>query len=91
MPSDNHVSTTCLECKLEFLNLKKLSEHLKKIHHLTSIDYYIKHFHDSVKPTCKACGGETRFVSLGEGFKKYCANDRKIAESEVLPWDFIDV
>lgn len=71
----------CLECNESFPHLKKLSEHIKKIHGINSCDYYIKHFHNNLRPTCQACGGETRYVSLSEGFKKYCFNDRNIAAS----------
>lgn len=81
MPFGNSVESTCKECGESFHHLKKLSEHLKKIHQLSSIDYVIKYEHGGIRPTCLHCGGETRFVSLGDGFKKYCVADRKIAES----------
>lgn len=81
MPFGNSIESTCKECGNQFVHLKKLSEHIKKVHGMSSIDYVIKHNHDGKRPTCLHCGGETRFVSLGDGFKKYCAADRKIAES----------
>lgn len=82
MPFGTSKECVCKECSMNFPHLKKLSEHIKKIHSLSSIDYYVKHEHNNVRPACLACNGETRFVSLGDGFKKYCATDRKIAESE---------
>lgn len=55
--------------------MKKLSEHVKKIHKLSPQDYYIKYICNNLRPSCLICGGETRYVSLSEGFKKYCAAD----------------
>lgn len=72
----------CKECSTPFHHVKKLSEHIKKNHELSSIDYYIKHECGGMRPTCPVCGGETRFISLGDGFKKYCIVHRSIAESE---------
>lgn len=72
---------TCLECNESFLNSKKLSDHIKRAHELSSLDYVVKHHHNGKRPQCLHCGGETRFVSLIDGFKRYCVADRKLAEA----------
>lgn len=82
MPFGKNKECVCKECGIHFIHGKKLSEHIKKVHKTTSIEYVIKHEHGGIRPMCKHCGGETRFVSLTDGFKKYCQADRKIAESE---------
>lgn len=82
MPFGSSIECVCQECNAEFLHLKKLSEHIKKNHKLSPIDYYIKYFHNGVRPQCIHCGNETRFVSLGDGFKKYCQSDSSIALRE---------
>jgi len=81
MPFGQSNKCKCLECGCLFHHAKKMSEHIKKFHKLSSIDYVIKHRYANVRPICLHCGQETRFVSLTEGFKKYCKLDRKIAES----------
>ena len=81
MPYGNSTSTKCCECGEEFPHLKKLSGHIKKIHCMSSLDYVVKHQCDGLRPTCKVCGSETRFVSLGEGFKAYCSAHAHVAES----------
>lgn len=81
MSFGNSKECNCNECNDVFLHAKKLSEHIKKIHKLSSIDYVIKYTYNGERPSCLYCGNETRFVSLTKGFKKYCFNDRKIAES----------
>lgn len=81
MPFGTSVEASCRECGAVFPHLKRLSEHLKKAHGLSSLAYHVNHFHGGQRPMCLHCGHETRFVSLGEGFKRYCAADRKVAES----------
>ena len=82
MPFGSSIECTCKECGERFVHVKKLSEHIKKMHGLASIDYYVKHECAGARPVCPTCGGETRFVSLGAGFKKYCPGDRSVAECE---------
>jgi len=74
-------SCLCLICDEQFDHMKKLSEHIKKIHNLSPQEYYTKYFNNNLRPSCLICGGETRYVSLSEGFKKYCASDAKVAAS----------
>lgn len=73
---------TCAECSEHFTHLKKLSEHIKKVHGMDPRDYVAKHRHGGQRPKCPNCGAETRYVSLSEGYKKYCPACRHVAESE---------
>lgn len=72
----------CLVCGNDFFHNKKLSEHIKKIHKISPQEYYVKYFHDNVTPSCVVCGGETRYVSLSEGYKKYCHAHQNLAMRE---------
>jgi hypothetical protein len=73
---------SCNECGATFLHGKKLSEHFRKEHNLTSETYAIKFLHDGTKPSCLNCGKETRFVSAFLGFKRYCGSCSTVAERE---------
>lgn len=81
MSFGNSKECTCLECGVIFPHAKKLSEHFKKAHKMSPIDYCIKHSYDNVRPLCITCGGETRFVCFTDGFKRYCSEHRKDAEA----------
>jgi hypothetical protein len=82
MPFGNSVECACKICNEKFLHAKKLSDHIKKTHRMSSIDYVVKYNHDNIRPMCVNCGQETRFVSLTGGFKKYCIVDSNLAESK---------
>lgn len=82
MPYGTSEKTQCLECNEMFPHLKKLSEHIKKIHKLSPQDYCVKYQYNNSRPMCVTCGGETRYVSLSEGFKKYCVSHKNIASAE---------
>ena len=72
----------CLDCNQEFIDGKKLSTHLAKVHNMTFEEYVIKHKYQNVRPLCLHCGSPTRFTrSFEKGFKKYCQNCDKVAES----------
>jgi hypothetical protein len=59
----------CKICSREFKNSLGLSAHLKS-HNITPKDYYDKFFG---KKTCLNCGKETTFISLGQGYRKFCS------------------
>jgi len=71
----------CKICDEKIAGFKKLSEHIKKAHKISSLDYYVNHNREGVRPLCRHCGQETRFVSLSRGFKQFCPNHARIAES----------
>ncbi len=72
----------CAECEAVFSHGKKLSEHFKKEHNLSSEEYAIRHIHEGIKPLCPICNQVTRFVSASVGFKRYCGSCSAVAESE---------
>jgi hypothetical protein len=71
----------CLECRSVFPHAKKLSEHFKKTHKMSPVDYCLKHNYAGERPTCIECGGETRFVSFVDGYRKYCKEHKRVAEA----------
>lgn len=81
MPYGNSTTAECAACNETFPHLKKLSEHIKKNHNLLPQDYYSKYYCNNTRPTCPICGCETRYVSLSEGFKRYCKDHAKNAMS----------
>lgn len=83
MPYGNSEEVDCCVCGESFTHYKKLSEHIKKIHKITPVDYYVVFLNNNVRPSCLVCGGETRYVSLSSGFKKYCAADAASASGKL--------
>jgi hypothetical protein len=71
----------CFICGYEAKG-KQLTNHIRKEHGLTSIEYVIKHLYNENRPVCAYidCNNETRYSAFK--FKKYCQNHSKIAESE---------
>lgn len=67
----------CLECGIHVQDGKSLSNHIKKVHGISGEDYAIKHFYSGVRPHCKCCDNETRYVSFS--FKEYCKDHASIA------------
>lgn len=70
---------SCVICNID-LNGKKLSNHIKSNHNLNSEEYTIKYFYNNIKPVCKNCGNQTRYVAFS--FKEYCIDCCKIAMKE---------
>jgi hypothetical protein len=70
---------SCLICNVE-LDGKKLSNHIKSNHDLNSEEYTIKYLYNNIKPTCKNCDSQTRYVAFS--FKEYCNDCSKIAMKE---------
>lgn len=75
------MANTCNECGAVLENCKKLSDHIKKVHNMTSIDYYVKWNLDGAYPKCPECGEQPRFISLSDGFKTFCIEHAKSAMS----------
>lgn len=67
----------CLECNADLSSGKALSNHVKSSHGMTGEGYIIKHFHGGIRPTCLACGSQTRYTAFQ--FKKYCKSCAQIA------------
>ena len=71
---------TCCKICNEPLTGKKLSNHVRKEHGLSSLDYTVNHILQGVRPKCPVCGEETRYTSFT--FMKYCVAHASFAESE---------
>jgi hypothetical protein len=70
------------------LDGKKLSNHIKSKHGLTSEEYTIKYLCNNIQPFCKNCGNQTRYVAFS--FKEYCVDCAKIAmKAEEDPSPFL--
>jgi len=69
----------CKICDAVFFTGKELSNHIKKVHGLSSIEYTIQFLYDGERPACKSCGSETRYTSFS--FKEYCHVHAKEAMS----------
>jgi len=72
-----HHDMKCLECNEAFELGKQLSNHIKKLHKLSSEDYTIKYLYENKRPTCLECNANTRYVAFS--FKDYCQLCSKIA------------
>lgn len=70
----------CLACNAAFEHGKKLSLHIRKEHKLSPEEFVIKYMHGGNKPTCVCCDTTPRFVSLIEGYKRYCKEHSREAE-----------
>jgi hypothetical protein len=71
---------TCKICNDTFLTGKELSNHVKKAHNLSSLEYTVQFLYDGKRPTCKVCESETRYSSFS--FKEYCHVHAKEAMSK---------
>ena len=67
----------CKICGHSDEDLKKLTNHIKSAHGLSSEEYTINIFHGGTKPSCAECGAPTRYVSFS--FKRYCKDHAKLA------------
>ena len=71
--------TNCKICNIEATG-KKLSNHIQKVHSLTSMQYTVDYLLNRQQPMCLECGNETRYSSFS--FKKYCTLHSSLAESQ---------
>lgn len=65
------MSIECRICQKELKNINGLSKHIK-IHNITGKDYYDLYFKNPGEEYCNECNNHTKFISLGEGYRKYC-------------------
>jgi len=71
-------SHTCKICNQTFETGKKLSNHISSNHKIDSIEYTIKCCYNGIRPLCKNCGKETRYVAFS--FKQFCKDCSHVAE-----------
>lgn len=82
MPYGASESCKCGKCGSEFPHAKKLSEHIKMSHKMSSEDYTVSYLYDGKRPTCPVCGEQTRFKSILKGFSKFCKDHANLAMSQ---------
>ena len=70
----------CKLCKFKHDDLKKLTNHIRSEHGLSSEDYTVKVYHDGIKPICKECQAPVRYVSFS--FKAFCKDHSHLAMKE---------
>jgi hypothetical protein len=58
-------------------DLKRMSNHMRSTHGLSSEQYTVEVLHGGVRPTCPVCGSSTRYVSFS--FKEYCKDHSRAA------------
>lgn len=68
----------CQICYKVFENgPRSFSSHLQKTHKISSYDYTVKYIFNGLRPSCKLCESETRYISYS--FKNYCKKHSKEA------------
>jgi len=72
----------CKICKKEYKDIRMLAWHISSIHKdITSLDYSVKYFYNSIRPTCKCnCGEFTRLKSLGKFVKFKSGHNTRIKD-----------
>lgn len=65
---------TCLMCHAKYGTVRQLSLHISITHKRNTKDYYDEFCRESGEGVCKVCGNETKFRSLGEGYKETCSH-----------------
>jgi hypothetical protein len=79
MPFGSSETVTCKVCNETFDHYKRFSIHIKKHHQLSPEQYYITHELSGEAPRCQECSNTPRFVSLRDGFKKFCHQHANLA------------
>ena len=64
----------CKECGADILTPTGLSTHLLNAHGIQDKDYYDKHIKNEDEGKCIYCGKDTTFLSIREGYRKFCSN-----------------
>jgi len=70
--------TKCRICD-EKLEGKNLSNHIRKVHDMTSEAYSIKYIYNNVRPKCSICNESTRYSAFT--FKTFCKDHSSFGES----------
>jgi len=72
----------CQICEREFKSFQSLGNHLKT-HKMKSKKYYDTYFKQENEGVCLECGKETRFKSIGQGYRRFCSNKCSTNSKEV--------
>lgn len=63
---------SCQICQAEFEDKSRFAAHLQFQHKMKSEEYTILYVYGGVRPTCPACGAETRYMGGQYAFQLYC-------------------
>lgn len=64
----------CKICNEEFSDNNLLSNHLCSKHHISSRTYYDTYIKKEDEGICETCGNETKYISMTEGYRRFCCN-----------------
>ena len=65
-----HICEKDIECTaVEFSN-----RHLRVKHNISPREYYDLYIKEVNEGICSECGGDTRYVNISNGYRKYCSN-----------------
>lgn len=70
----------CRLCDFRHDDAKKLTNHIRSIHGLSSADYTVEVYHGGKKPVCEVCSSSVRYVSFS--FKRFCKDHSRLAMKE---------
>ena len=75
----------CLICNMDVKldNANFVVHHIKKVHGLTSQEYYDKYFKKEGEGICLQCTNPTSFKSISAGYSIYCID----LLPRLKPWD----
>ena len=74
------MSMDCRLCDSSYDDAKKLSNHIRSNHCLSSEDYTIQVYYNGIKPVCLECNAPVRYVAFS--FKTFCKQHAKLAMKE---------
>ncbi len=60
----------CKICNREFKSIQSLAKHVKRMHSLSSEDYYLKYL--GVRGRC-TCGQPTKYRNMADGYSSHCS------------------
>lgn len=63
----------CKICNTILDNPNTLPVHIHKTHNITDKEYYDNYIKIDNEDICKTCGNTTKFISLAQGYNKYCS------------------
>lgn len=63
----------CKICNFESNNFRGFSNHINKIHKISSKDYYDKYLKKENEDVCLICKNKTTFLNLSHGYRTYCS------------------
>ena len=64
---------TCLICGKTFNSLNPVGRHLKRLHGMSSQEYYDKYLKKENEGKCVICGNPTKFWTINSGYSKHCS------------------